>query len=456
MKSGSGGRPPGRDSFSVGVARLVTRGAISRVLLGGFALVILLLLTAGMLGVRNIKLIRTAAADLTLEQDRISELLEEVRKEQRAISAVYASFARQPENLDRALILQQLEASDRDLERIVDAAADEPEQDLWKQLQEAASRFSVEARRLLDGDLKRPLPSKALLDDQQRVLALVDQLAGVQSGRSLLLKSRLDGLTGQLFRESAILLGAGLLLATFFAFLTVRLTNTLVRQMEWQTGELSRVSWHLLENQETTARRFSHELHDELGQSLTALKANLVSLTDRMNGGRERVDDSIQLVDEAIGNVRELSQLLRPVILDDFGLSAGLKWQCDRFTQRTGIEVAFTSELEGRLADETETHLFRIAQEALTNIARHSKATQVSVRLWQSGDQLRLSIRDNGQGVAHSSRLDPGMKPGENQGMGLVGMRARARSAGGKVTVHTAPGQGLEVSASVPFRRRVE
>ena len=106
--------------------------------------------------------------------------------------------------------------------------------------------------------------------------------------------------------------------------------------MEWQAGELSRVSWHMLDNQESTARRFSHELHDELGQSLTAVKANLAALEAGGAPDPRRLDDCMRLVDEAIGNVRQLSQLLRPTILDDFGLEAGLRWLAEGFTQRTG------------------------------------------------------------------------------------------------------------------------
>ncbi len=91
-------------------------------------------------------------------------------------------------------------------------------------------------------------------------------------------------------------------------------------------------------------------------------------------------------MEESIYNVRELSQLLRPTILDDFGLDAGIRWLADRFRERTGIEVDYRSEFDGRLSDETETHLFRIVQEALTNIARHSGATKVEIHLRAEGD----------------------------------------------------------------------
>src|SRR6202035_3682959 len=126
-------------------------------------------------------------------------------------------------------------------------------------------------------------------------------------------------------------LGSSLVLALLCAVFTVRMTAELFRKMEWQAGELSRVSWHMLENQETTARRFSHELHDELGQSLTAIKANLLQLESNNHPDPARLEDCKHLVDEAVQNVREMSQLLRPTILDDFGLDAGIRWQTERF-----------------------------------------------------------------------------------------------------------------------------
>ena len=144
----------------------------------------------------------------------------------------------------------------------------------------------------------------------------------------------------KLVSESTVLLGAYLLLAMVCAILTVRITANLFRQMEWQAGELSRVSWHMLEYQETTARRFSHELHDELGLSLTAVKSNLMALNSIAQTVSEHVADCIALVDETVRNVRERSQLLRPTILDDFGLEAGLQWLGEGFTQRTGISSA--------------------------------------------------------------------------------------------------------------------
>ena len=149
-------------------------------------------------------------------------------------------------------------------------------------------------------------------------------------------------------QESKLLFGGCLLVALVFAVVTVRIAARVFRQMESQTGELSRVSFRMLETQESTARRFSHELHDELGGSLTAIKSNLLAIAANPTD-LARMEDSIKLVEESIHNVRELSQLLRPTILDDFGLDAGIRWLADRFRERTGIEVDYRSEFDGRL-----------------------------------------------------------------------------------------------------------
>ena len=198
-----------------------------------------------------------------------------------------------------------------------------------------------------------------------------------------------------------------------------------------------------LQDQEATARRFSHELHDELGQSLTAVKTNLASLRAGAGGDAARLDDCLRLVDESIGNVRQMSQLLRPTILDDFGLEAGVRWLTDSFAARTGTEVDFASSFSGRLPDETETHLFRIAQEALTNVARHAAAKHVRMRLEAAAGEVRLHIADDGCGL--------GIAPAKPRGLGMIGMRARARSAGGDVTVRSRPGEGVLIEVRVPL-----
>ena len=256
----------------------------------------------------------------------------------------------------------------------------------------------------------------------------------------------------ELLRESVYQAGHGLLQWTVWVFAAcvalsllgaswvVRSSTALFRRLETQASDLSRLQYAFLETQEQVARRFSHELHDELGQALAAIKANLAAL--RTQPDASRVDDCLQLVDGAIQDVREMSQLLRPTVLDDFGLHAALRALTERFSQRTGLHVEYNSDLETkRLPESAETHLFRIAQEALTNVARHSGATAVKVSLQGRGEGVELTIQDNGHGRLEKSQ----------NGLGLAGMETRARGCGGALYISSEAGKGFRVAVSCPL-----
>lgn len=236
----------------------------------------------------------------------------------------------------------------------------------------------------------------------------------------------------------ALCVGLSLLCASWAA----RASASLFSQLQQQASELSRLQYQFLETQEETARRFSHELHDELGQVLTAVKANLSALRDCSDTAR--VNDCMALVDRAVKDVREMSQLLRPTILDDFGLHPALRALTESFSQRTGIQMHYESNIEGcRFRDIIETNLYRIVQEALTNVARHAKATEVTVTLLAHKEQLQLTIHDNGQGLEIGKR-----QPGS--GLGLAGMETRARGLGGTLRLESAEGKGFTIEVTCP------
>ncbi len=422
----------------------ITHAAIFRVLIAGFMLVILLLIAAAFISVQSIRSIKESVADLVGEELLATRLIDDIQHEQVALSAVFLKLSRHPEAVDREKVLSELDDADARMDDINETVAGTIEEPLWSELKKASTAFSEEARRLLSLDDATTLLSRDLFRRHQDALAIVAKVAAVSHANASAAQEKIETRSRELMRHSALLLGACLLLALLCAMLTVRMTVDLFRRMEKQTTELSRVSWHLLENQETTARRFSHELHDELGQSLTAVKANLHALAASDGIDRARLDDCVALVNESIGNVRELSQLLHPTILDDFGLNAAIGWLAERFTQRTGIEVDYHSEFTERMGEETETHLFRICQEALTNVARHSGATAVAIRLAPHGDKVRLTISDNGSGLSDGTA--------EQRGMGIIGMRARARGVGGTLDINSAKDKGLTITAEVPAR----
>jgi signal transduction histidine kinase len=421
----------------------VTSRSILQVLLGGFGLVILLLVVAAFVSVTNIRAIQRNAATLVGQQEQTGDLVDEIESEQEALSAVVYHLARDPQLIDREKILSELDAADDNVSDIADRLEGAANQALGHNLKRATEAFTAEARRLLAQEKPTTLLSGDLFQRHRQVTNAVAQLVAAGRKESQAAQRMITQQSSALFRQSFGLLAGCLLLALFSTGFTVYWATGLFRRMEWQSSELSRVSWHLLESQENVARRFSHELHDELGQSLTALKASLMTV-EFPEGANGRRKDCLGLVDGAIRNVREMSQLLRPTILDDFGLDASLRWLAEKFTERTGINVDYVSDFSGRLADETETHLFRIAQEALTNVARHARAKRVSMELHAEAARLHLLIEDDGVGLTASPSIE--------RGLGMIGMRARARSTGGELSVRSRPDEGVRIEVNAPMR----
>jgi signal transduction histidine kinase len=428
--------------------RQITHQNIFRVLMAGFTLVTVLLAAAAIVAIRNIQSIQANANSLVREQSLSNRLIDELHSQQTTLSEVFSVLERDPDSVDYSNIMDQLDEADRDIARIAGEGVRTPEHDLWQRLNRRSLDFSREARRLLSIEEPETFSSIDLFRFHGAFTTVVARLLEGEYHKLNASQAQIERRTSQLRDNSLLFACSSVLLAMIFAVFTVRMVSQLIRRLEWQTAELGRVSWQMLEDQETTARRFSHELHDELGQSLSAVRTNLSALAaargDDAAQWRPRLADCLHLVDEAIGNVRQMSQLLRPTILDDFGLEAGLRWLAEGFAARTGIEVTVDSGYSGRLPDETETHLFRISQEALTNIARHAGAHRVQIKLTSSGAEIRLSIQDDGGGLSAAA-------PTAGRGLGLIGMRARARSAGGDVAVRSRPGEGVLIEVRVPL-----
>lgn len=198
--------------------------------------------------------------------------------------------------------------------------------------------------------------------------------------------------------------------------------------------------------------RLARELHDELGQALTAIKMDLKSLIHHpAPHWRERIkksQDALKLIDEAIQSVQRISTELRPGILDDLGLVAALEWASGGFAARTGIKC-IRDLPPGDLAIEpgAATALFRILQEALTNIARHADATEFKVRLAHDGSDLCMEISDNGKGFEEAQTV-----PGKL--LGILGMRERALLLKGHVTIRSSPGKGATITVRIPPRKQ--
>jgi signal transduction histidine kinase len=226
------------------------------------------------------------------------------------------------------------------------------------------------------------------------------------------------------------------------------------REMERQraTQKLQVLSHRLVEVQESERRQIARELHDEIGQSLTIAEMNLhAALQSPGAAAKEgRLRESIQAVERVLEQVHDLSLNLRPSILDDLGLEPALRWYTHRHAATTGLQAQFhAASLENRLDLVIETECFRVAQEALTNVARHAQARAVTVALSRRNGHLHLRVRDDGVGfdvVALRSRAVQGAS------LGLLSMEERASLAGGGLEFNSAPGQGTEVHAWFPLR----
>jgi PAS domain S-box-containing protein len=209
---------------------------------------------------------------------------------------------------------------------------------------------------------------------------------------------------------------------------------------------LGALSQQLMEVQEVERRHLARELHDEVGQVLTALKFMLDGI-ERMPhpAGQVRLRDAKQHLDDLLARVRSLSLDLRPAMLDDLGLLAAVIWLVDRYSHQSKVQVRIEHDgLDRRFAPQIETGAYRIVQEALTNAVRHAGATQVTVRLWVDDRTLTIQIIDTGKG------FDPALASVDRSRGGVLGMRERARLLGGNLTVESALGAGTRVIAQLP------
>ncbi|KAI3604952.1 hypothetical protein D8I24_2657 (plasmid) [Cupriavidus necator H850] len=214
--------------------------------------------------------------------------------------------------------------------------------------------------------------------------------------------------------------------------------------------QLQAISRRVVEIQETERRNLAAELHDRLGQDLAAINLNLHLIKDQLSSSSRskvgpRLDDSIALVDRSVEVVRDVAGTLRPLALDDYGLAVTLQSYGEQFAARTGIRVIVTAKPSfPRLQQDTEMALFRISQEALTNVLKHAKATAVHLTLVVDADSVALTIADDGCGFDPQSRLRHA-----SQGLGLLIMQERLCAVAGSLRIESQPSAGTRVLARV-------
>jgi signal transduction histidine kinase len=309
---------------------------------------------------------------------------------------------------------------------------------------------SSEARSLIQNDLEAQ--DSVITSTVASLLRLNDQ---AQIGAA----NQIRQVYGSFKRDNLVLLGLLLLLAVATGLYTLQANRKtferlrhLAERLQSQSEQLRRLSWKLIDVQEATLRQVAHDLHDEFGQILTAIGILLSRAGQQAGELSPAMTKEIQtvknIVEDTLQNVRDQSQMFRPAILDDFGLGKTLEWFTGQFSRQTGIEVFLEGETEGiSLPADGAIHLYRIVQEALSNVARHSKATAARVVVYQDHQTLTVEIRDPGQGF----RMNSEMNQAAGEGFGLMGMQERAQRLNGRLTVESAPGKGTKVRVQIPI-----
>ncbi|HZT43070.1 MAG TPA: sensor histidine kinase [Chthonomonadaceae bacterium] len=244
------------------------------------------------------------------------------------------------------------------------------------------------------------------------------------------------------------------LLDPFIAVASMALQKArLAARMRRSQARMRGLSYQLLEAQETERRHVARELHDEIGQDLTAMKIGLQAMERYLEGGKleTAIAESISIVDRLLKQVRTLSVGLRPPLLDQMGLAAALDWHLERHVRSPELRTRLSVQPRAlRLSPEQETVCFRIAQEALTNVLRHAEARRVVVLLRQQNGDVLLVVHDNGKGFDVNAAQTAAI---QGTSLGVLTMEERARLAGGHLEIRSEPGKGTTVCITIPVRK---
>jgi signal transduction histidine kinase len=346
------------------------------------------------------------------------------------------------------------------LQKVRDLTRDNPEQQrLCTRLEELTARRVALFREAVELKMTAPQDQQGQADVSRRGLPVASELTStmqqMRDEEQRLLGARTAS-SKRLFILAIVVLMVTFILALImfsvhYQLLTAELDarEQAERTVRDSEKSLRSLTGRLLQLQDEERRRFSRELHDSLGQYLAAVKMNLDMFSNSQPGNR-LLSEAIHLLDQSIAETRTISHLLHPPLLDEAGFSSAAKWYLDGFAQRSGIAVKadLPNDL-GRLPRPVELGLFRVLQESLTNIHRHSGSSRAEVALKLFPHQVILEVRDFGHGIP-PERLKSFEARGANFGVGLAGMRERLRELGGQLEIRS--GQGTIISVTMPLR----
>lgn len=452
------------------LAATVAKPTIRTTLLLGFGLTVTIWLAAGYYFTRRLSETESRAVAINARYLRAQELLSTVRA-QVLLGSVYVRDALLDPHPDAADYQRQLETAydsvQRALRDYVPVLDSQSERERVARLQAEVENFRQTMLDVLATDSRQwPVEAKTLLrtrvvPTRETVIRVSEEVQALNSTAFVQQQREVASIYTGTQRGLWETLGLALLASFGVALLAGRYAGRLEARLQDQLSEdaekarqLHDLSAKLITAQEEERRSIARELHDEVGQVLTTIKVELAVAQRAIEagGGNAMVlDDARSIAEGAVATVRDLSHLLHPALLDDLGLPSAVEWYLRGFSRRHGVRAEVLHDrMEQRLAIELEASIYRIVQEALTNVAKHARASVVRVYLQRLTTSVLVTIEDDGTGFdpASLSHATGG------SGLGLVSIRERATQLGGTVSLETAPGKGVRLTIEVPLRLR--
>jgi len=427
----------------------------------GFGVLLTLLVLSGLNAVRAISLLQSSNENILGEFLGRETRLDELRSALYLSGTYVRDYLLEPDALKAEQSRLALAETRRQIQSMLPGmdSAGTPGREMYDDLR----REIAEYWRALDPVLQWSAPQRhregyrflhdEVLRRRSSTLSIADTIASVNQQQLVERDHRLvemfSGLRIRLLIAVAAVFLCGLGLALATAVHILRLEGQTLAHLDEAMGarqELRNLSARLVETQENERKNISRDLHDAVGQSMSAVQFELhdlgVILAPYPEALRTRVDRIRELVESSVAMVRNMALLLRPSMLDDLGLAAALEWQAHQISRSTGVRIEITAGvLPDNLPEEHKICVFRVVQEALNNVCRHARASSVQIALLTQEDRLSVNIRDDGRGF----------RTPRGTGLGLIGMQERVEGLGGQLTVVSEPGKGAAIEVSLPL-----
>lgn len=427
-------------------------------------------LSAGYYSSRRIAEVQREAEAINARYTHAQELLSTVRAQVLVASVYVRDALLDPSAAQAAQYRPRIDAAYRvvgeSLDKYSPVLDSPPERARLTHLRREIEEFRGTMVQVLATDSRR-WPAEAatvlrtrIVPKREQVIQVSDDLQALNRTAFVRQQGDLAQIYGVVQRRLWATLGAALVsslaVGLWAMFYAGRLESRIQRQRlhdQQKTRDLQDLSAKVITAQEEERRHIARELHDEVGQVLTAIKVELAVAGRALEARGETahlLSDARSITEGALATVRDLSHLLHPALLDDMGLASAVEWYLRSFEKRHGIRAEVLHDrMEGRLSREVETTAYRIVQEALTNVVKHARATVCRVYLQRLPHTILITVEDNGTG------FDPTVRsPLGGGGLGLVGIRERAHMLRGTVRIESAAGKGTRLTVELPARDR--